>query len=584
MRSRYRCEGLLVRDKVGGAKQMRHGMSFYRLIPQSAQASGTSASDPRKSVRRRSLGIFMIVALALLGYSASVAQADIDLTGRLERIRTTTPVRPGKEVKPQGVLTDIGEWRCTDSYDVVSNAAYYFAIGNCPKGAILDVTSYATENSKHEDSYGGYLGGAYSGCGWIDTLYPLENLNSKEFTGCANPSVPEERFWERRNSGKEDGYYVVNTAPCPEYANYRPWSEANAPAELIRTVPAFESETAASSKPALKWRYVSKYGSSVAPKVKYVMVRDDRIAAGNGEWVFVPRSCLPSTLPENENERIPASVGLLASAPTAAITTSGEEDVWWKGRNEGLWEATYNGKWNPPFEWPNTKPLGSAPAAAITANGEQDVWWQGANGGLYEATYNGKFNLPFEWPNTKPLGSAPTVAITKSGEQDVWWKGATGGLYETTYNGKFNLPFEWPNTKPLGSGPTVAITPQGEQDVWWKGATGGLYETTYNGKFNLPFEWPNTKPLGSGPAADITASGEQDVWWEGATGGLYETTWNGAFHLPYEVPNTKPLGSQPAVALTSNAQFVWWAGANSDLWMAYFNGSWNGPFEPVPGA
>jgi hypothetical protein len=36
----------------------------------------------------------------------------------------------------------------------------------------------------------------------------------------------------------------VNTVPCKEYANYRPWSTSNVETENIRTVAAHEESTA----------------------------------------------------------------------------------------------------------------------------------------------------------------------------------------------------------------------------------------------------------------------------------------------------------------------------------------------------
>lgn len=149
----------------------------------------------------------------------------------------------------------------------------------------------------------------FRGCGWIEARFEPEKLNSNSNSACGEGStgdfeVPQSSFMERHNSALGDGWPVVNTRTCPEYANYRPWSSNNVEQELVRTAPAYASSGSGSNYPALKWRYITKYGSADGTG-RYVMVRDDRYRAGEGNWVFVPRSCLPLTLPENENERIP---------------------------------------------------------------------------------------------------------------------------------------------------------------------------------------------------------------------------------------------------------------------------------------
>ncbi len=193
-------------------------------------------------------GPCVLAAIALLAFlvSATAASADVDMTGRLEKVNSS-PLKSG--VQPLSVTSENGDWRCFDPYSTVANWPYYYAIGNCPKGAELEVVSYASEDpATHEHSYGGFINGAYSGCGWINTAFPLEKLNSTKHTACAEESgggfkVKESSFWEKLNSSSaQDGFYVVNKTPCPEYANYRPWSESNAPKELIRTVPAYERE------------------------------------------------------------------------------------------------------------------------------------------------------------------------------------------------------------------------------------------------------------------------------------------------------------------------------------------------------
>jgi hypothetical protein len=207
-----------------------------------------------------------LIAFVCMVCIPSVAGADVDMKGALEKVSPSLKSSLG-EVEPLSVSSENGDWRCFDPYSTVANWPYYYAIGNCPKGAELEVVSYASEDpTTHEHSYGGFVNGTFSGCGWINTLFPLEKLNSTKHSTCAEESgggfrVKESNFWEKVNStSAEDGYWVVNKTSCPEYANYRPWTEGNAPKELIRTVPAYAEggEHVVTHEPALKWRYVSK--------------------------------------------------------------------------------------------------------------------------------------------------------------------------------------------------------------------------------------------------------------------------------------------------------------------------------------
>lgn len=265
-----------------------------------------------------------VAALSTFG-PVSPARADVDMTGRLVRVK-----KPAKRAGATPLATSAnGTYQCADEYSVIANWYYYYAIGNCRPGWDLEVVSYASENSEtHEHSYGGFVNGSFSGCGWIDTGFPLEKLNSNTHTACAGGGssrefkVEESTFMEKVNHGAvDDGNPVINPRPCPEYANYRPWSSSNVEKELIRTAPEYAASAPGSDYPALKWRYVTKYASTDGSG-KYVMVRDDRITgAGEGNWVFVPLSCLrgnSSELPENTEER---------NAPPPTATTGGSSSV-----------------------------------------------------------------------------------------------------------------------------------------------------------------------------------------------------------------------------------------------------------------
>jgi hypothetical protein len=441
--------------------------------------------QPGAQSRFRQGYTFVLVAIALLALvaSASTANADVDITGRLEKVNSS-PL--GSGLKPLSVTSENGDWRCSDPYSTVANWPYYYAIGNCPKGAELEVVSYASEDpATHEHSYGGFVNGAFSGCGWINTAFPLEKLNSAKHTVCAEESgggfkVKESSFWEKLNSSNaQDGFYVVNKTACPEYANYRPWSENGAPKELIRTVPAYEREGPGekASNPALKWRYVSKYSSVTEPKVKYVMVRDDRIAGGEGNWVFVPRSCLPSTLPTSEGEHLP---------PAPSVTTN-------EASNIATPRATLNATINPNgvetkyyFEYGTSLSYGSYTATASAGSGTSSVPVHAEVSGLAPGT---SYYVRIVASSAIGESFGGTVAFTTQPASTVTTTAASGVLEEqVNLNGTVNpngletsYHFEYGETTTYGASTGTADAGSGTSTVPEGAVITGLEpDTTYH--------------------------------------------------------------------------------------------------------
>jgi hypothetical protein len=265
----------------------------------------------QSSRRSHLVALVGLLALVYVSCFASAASADVDTHGGLEPVSPTT--KSGlHEVSPLVTKTHDGKYKCSSAYpySTFQASAFGLAIGNCKAGWTFEDVDYGGPSSEGAYTYGGYAEGILDGCGWIENSRTPEKLSTGESTHCGNGTevtTPESAFLEKYNGqgigqSPHDGYFVVNKAPCEEYANYRPWSSGNVETEPLRSVPAYE--TNGSGAPALKWRYTTKYASTDGTG-KYVMVRDERVSGVEGNWVFVPRSCLPATLPENESERNP---------------------------------------------------------------------------------------------------------------------------------------------------------------------------------------------------------------------------------------------------------------------------------------
>jgi hypothetical protein len=437
------------------------------------------------------ISVAALSALAL----ASSARADVDMTGGLEKVSSPITGKVGG-VQPLATSAN-GTYRCSDEYSVVANWFYYFAIGNCRPGWELEVVSYASENSvTHEHSYGGFVSNAFSGCGWIDTRFPLEKLNSNSHSACAGGGssrefkVEESTFMEKYNGATVgDGNPVTNPRPCPEYANYRPWSTNNVEKELIRTAPEYAASAPGSGYPALKWRYVTKYGSTDGSG-KYVMARDDRITgAGEGNWVFVPLSCLKSKaseLPENAEERNPppptATTGGFSNVTASSAVLAGSINP------NGL-DTHYYIEWgkeaSKPYEGFAPQPYPGEDLGSGTGTLGRSVT---ATGLASNTTYY--YRLVAKSPTGQSEGStqsfkttetvrtSKSAIFTKAGELLEFAGNSAGELIEYARKGgtwsRHSLTSEVALHPTISSSPSVIETPSGEIDVFARSGSNSL--------------------------------------------------------------------------------------------------------------
>ena len=289
----------------------------------------TAVRDWRKGAFAPRYILVGLIAFVCLACAPSVASADVDSVGGLEKAPTikSSP----HELTP--LAGGAGLYQCSSAYQYadIHSEPWGFVIGQCRPGWKFEVLEHTGVNSEHHtSSYGGYLEGAFDACGWIESDEGPEQINEKLPNHC--PGLNQKKstvgtFYEKYNGQPTptgDGYYIVNKVPCKEYANFRPWSSESVEKEEIRTVPAYAlgGEHHFEHEPALKWRYVTEYASTDGSG-KYVMVRDDRYNGGEGNWVFVPLSCLranASELPTGEGEYVP-SPPTVATGPATNIAT-----------------------------------------------------------------------------------------------------------------------------------------------------------------------------------------------------------------------------------------------------------------------
>jgi hypothetical protein len=316
----------------------------------------------------------------------------------------------------------------------------------------------------------------------------------------------------------------------------------------------------------------------------------------------------------------PELCGCGGPALAVGVDAAGTDFVFYAGSDFGLWEkwSSYGQYWSADstqgLELLTPQALGegalvtSTPALAVHANGEQDVFWQGEDNDLYEYSY-----LPSSgWQNVQNLGSlAPngtpvgplTAGVDANGNDYLFWN-YDGALWE-----KWNLGGVWhvatailtppapgflgtPVAWYLDNGPAVAVHANGVQDVFWQGyGDGQTWESSYaNGSWSTPSPpgFGPSAPVSAWPAAGADANGNDYVFWT-ANGALYENwrlngVWNGG-------PNGHQLLSAPQydseipaqVAVHANGeQDVFWVQQSPETALMeyyYVNGAWHGPVD-----
>lgn len=200
--------------------------------------------------------------------------------------------------------------------------------------------------------------------------------------------------------------------------------------------------------------------------------------AGTGGVMWYTRSTNPSdpaSWPANPTKAMNTNgnpVGAISGAPSASGTCNNDaactnDDVFWQGGDNTLWEATYlpdTNQWRPNVHELDTT-LGSAPSAtpdfSVISGDAADIAWRGGGGD------GNLWFWPLTDPNAKPinlgmgdLGSAPAITFndvngTVNSSWYFFWKGTgNNDLFEAymapgkNLQGPINLGFG-----PIGANP-----------------------------------------------------------------------------------------------------------------------------------
>ena len=212
--------------------------------------------------------------------------------------------------------------------------------------------------------------------------------------------------------------------------------------------------------------------------------------------------------------------GVVSSGTGAASWGSSRTDVFVRGTEGGLWQATWNGStWSWTF---HGGLISGDPGAVSWGTNRIDVFVRGIDNALWHRWFDGTGWAPWE-----KLGgvitSGPDVSSWGPNRLDVFVRGAEGGLWQVTWNG---ISWSWHFVGGvISSDPGAVASSANHIDVFVRGTEGGLWQTSWNGS-----SWSWTflgGVLSAGPDAASCAPGHLDVFAIGIDHSMWRRGFNG---------------------------------------------------------
>ena len=219
--------------------------------------------------------------------------------------------------------------------------------------------------------------------------------------------------------------------------------------------------------------------------------------------------------------------GVITSGPDPSSWGTSRTDVFARGQEGGLWQATWNGS---TWSWAFLGGLINAdPSAVSWGTNRIDVFVRGIDNALWHRSFDGTSWAPWE-----KLGgvitSGPDVASWGANRLDVFVRGTEGGLWQVTWDGTF---WSWHFVGGvITSDPGAVASTTGHLDVFVRGTDGGLWQASWSGS---TWSWTFLGGvLGTGPDAASCVAGHLDVYATGTEGGLWHRGFNGTSWGPWQ--------------------------------------------------
>jgi hypothetical protein len=268
------------------------------------------------------------------------------------------------------------------------------------------------------------------------------------------------------------------------------------------------------------------------------------------------------------------------SIPSAVVSSSGTEFVYFRGENGGIWQATPAGV---------VRELGGHalgnPAAVALSNGERDVYFRSTDDSLRRWYLNPSNQ---QWSEEKigySVGSSPSVSAAKPYVITYQLSAGCIQCLGVTFFAGEKWNSEWTGGQ-LASTPTTVELANHELQAWWVGADGALWyshssEPTRitNSRQESVEKWPvvrvGSTPTNEKPAVVPYPSGKQVVYFQAREGCILcddRIFWNGTTWVTENERGVGQLAGGPVAAVESETeQRAYWRGSDAAIWTNYGN-------------
>jgi hypothetical protein len=218
--------------------------------------------------------------------------------------------------------------------------------------------------------------------------------------------------------------------------------------------------------------------------------------------------------------------GVITSGPDPSSWGTNRTDVFARGQEGGLWQASWNGT---SWSWTFLGGLINAdPAAVSWGTNRIDVFVRGIDNALWHRSFDG-----VSWAPWEKLGgvitSGPDVASWGPNRLDVFVSGTEHGLWQVTWDG---TSWSWHFVGGvITSDPGAVSSTTNRLDVFVRGTEGAVWQTSWNGT-----SWTWTflgGVIGTGPDVASCAPGHLDVFAIGTEHGLWQRGFNGSTWGPW---------------------------------------------------
>jgi hypothetical protein len=219
--------------------------------------------------------------------------------------------------------------------------------------------------------------------------------------------------------------------------------------------------------------------------------------------------------------------GVITSTPDPTSFGTSRTDVFVRGSEGGVWDATWNGTaWNWTFLG---GVISGSPAAVSWGPGRIDLFVRGIDNALWHRSSDGTTWAPWE-----KLGgvitTGPDVASWGPNRLDVFVTGSEQALWQVTWDGT-----AWTWNKLGGvitSDPTAVASITNRIDVFVRGTELGLWQASWNGS---TWSWTFLGGiLTSNPEPASCSAGHLDVFLSGTEHGLWRRGFNGSVWGPWQ--------------------------------------------------